>query len=66
MLDALRAWAESHRATFLAHGIHMEITMGGATVNPGIRLDFDGSDCVGRITCWESGEWDLELTLRTG
>lgn len=34
--------------------------MGGASVNPGMRLDFDTTQFVGRITCWESGECELE------
>jgi len=61
MFDVLRAWAKSQSASLIAHGIHMEITMGGASVNPGMRLDFDGPRCGGRITCWESGECELEV-----
>ena len=61
MLDALRSWAEIEHDSIAAHGMHLETSMGGDSPNPGMRLDFDSTQFIGRITCWESGECELEL-----
>ena len=61
MLEALRQWAQRRAVAWGANGIGVEITMGEGEVKPGMRLDFDTPHLVGRITCWESGECDLEV-----
>jgi hypothetical protein len=61
MLDALRSWAEMHNASLAAHGVHVQTSIGGDSPNPGKFLDFDSTQFMGRISCWESGECDLEV-----
>jgi hypothetical protein len=61
MLEALRQWAHRRADVWASHGIHVEITMGEGELKPGMRLDFDTHQVVGRITCWDSGECDLEV-----
>jgi hypothetical protein len=61
MLDALRRWAAIQQSVWTRQGLHVQVTTGGVSINPGMRLDFDTPQCVGRITCWQSGECDLEV-----
>lgn len=68
MLNRFIGWAHSVEAaqTKLHEDIEMQLTESDPSDNRSARLEVDTPTAVGRITCWESGDYDAEaLDLQT-
>ena len=61
MLNDFINWAKSVAASQFRVAIEMRVTVGNASDNPSARLDVDTPSAVARITCWESGDYELEV-----
>lgn len=68
MLNRFIGWAHSVETvqTKLHGDIEMQLTESDPSDNRSVRLDVDTPTAVGRITCWESGDYDAEaIDLQT-
>lgn len=68
MLNRFIGWANSVEAaqTKLHNDIEVQLSESDPSDNRSARLDVDSPTAVGRITCWESGDYDAEaLDLHT-
>ncbi|MQA22817.1 immunity protein TriTu family protein [Rugamonas rivuli] len=45
----------------LPAGIQAELTIAPNSDNPSARIDFDTRERLGRITCWDSGDFYAEI-----
>lgn len=64
MLNTFHYWAQETIPS-LPVGIEAHLTRGTASGNTAARIDFDTSARMGRITCWDSGNFYAEI-LDTG
>ena len=55
------AYQAGLRARFRAMALGYTLTYCEPTDNPAMRLDFETSDQVGRVTVWESGACEMEV-----
>ena len=53
MLQPFIAWAQSIP--------NAQITVATPSANPSALLDLDSSETMGRITCWETGDFHAEV-----
>jgi len=60
MLQTFCAWAKDTIAA-LPPEIHAQLTLGVTSPNPAAILDFDTPVALGRITCWDSGDYVAEI-----
>lgn len=60
MLQIFCAWANATIAA-LPPEIHGQLTVGASSSNPAAMLDFDTPSVLGRITCWDSGDFYAEI-----
>ncbi|WP_296782137.1 hypothetical protein [Variovorax sp.] len=68
MLNRFIGWAHSVETAQakLHRDIEMQLTESDPCDNRSARLDVDTPTAVGRITCWESGDYDAEaIDLQT-
>lgn len=66
MLDTFCLWAQQIMAALPA-GMQAELTVGAESDNRSAYLDLDASAQIGRVTCWDSGNFHLEiLDARSG
>jgi hypothetical protein len=66
MLDIFCLWAQQTMAKLPA-GVQAELTVGTESDNRSARLDLDVPAQIGRVTCWDSGNFHLEiLDVRSG
>lgn len=66
MLDTFYLWAQQIMAALPA-GIQAELTLGAEANNRSACLDLDAPERMGRLTCWDSGNFHLEiLDMRSG
>lgn len=60
MLHTFCTWAHATIAA-LPPQIHAQLTLGQTSANPAAILDFDTPAALGRITCWDSGDFYAEI-----
>ena len=60
MLNTFYSWAQDTIASLPA-GIDARLTPGLASGNTAARIDFDTPARLGRITCWDSGNFYAEI-----
>ncbi|MES2076772.1 MAG: hypothetical protein V4462_14250 [Pseudomonadota bacterium] len=60
MLDIFFSWTKNAKA-LLPTGVQTELTVGKVSSNPSARLDLDAPTGMGRVTCWESGDFCAEI-----
>lgn len=68
MLRRFVGWAQTVRAdrALGPKNIDMRLTESEPSANPSARLDIDAPTAIGRITVWESGDYDAEaIDLQT-
>ncbi|WP_307590745.1 immunity protein TriTu family protein [Variovorax boronicumulans] len=68
MLDRFIGWAHAVQAaqTRAHENVEARLTESEPSANPSARLDVDTPTAVGRITCWDSGDYDAEaIDLQT-
>jgi hypothetical protein len=60
MLDAFCRWAQRAIAELPA-GVEARLTLNSPSENSSARLDLDAPAYMGRITCWNSGDFYWEI-----
>ena len=60
MLNTFHYWAEE-TIPGLPVGVEAYFTPGTASKNTAARIDFDAPVRMGRITCWDSGNFHAEI-----
>lgn len=60
MLNTFYLWAKDIMSA-LPPGVQAELTVGPTSDNPSARIDFDAPARLGRITCWDSGDFYAEI-----
>ena len=60
MLNAFHSWAEE-TIRGLPAGVEAYFTPGIASANTAARIDFDAAIRMGRITCWDNGDFYAEI-----
>ena len=68
MLDRFIDWAHAIQAaqTGTHENVEVQLTESDPSDNRSARLDVDTPTALGRITCWESGDYDAEaIDLQT-
>ncbi|MBJ7309815.1 hypothetical protein ACFOLJ_10510 [Rugamonas sp. CCM 8940] len=60
MLDIFFSWTKNAKA-LLPFGVHAELTVGAVSSNSSARLDLEAPAGIGRVTCWESGDFCAEI-----
>ena len=53
MLQLFIAWAQSVP--------NAQVTFGMPTSNTSVRVDFESAEVLGRIACWETGDYHAEV-----
>jgi hypothetical protein len=61
MLSSFVVWARQFEDTQGTKGVEAQVTESEMSANPSSRLDIDTPTTVARITCWESGDYDMEV-----
>jgi hypothetical protein len=61
VLSTFICWAKRTADACNRKGLTVRITESAMSSNPSVRLDIDTEAVVGRITCWESGDYDAEI-----
>jgi hypothetical protein len=66
MLDTFCRWAQQ-AITSLPAGVRAQLTLNAPSENSSARLDLDTPVYMGRVTCWNSGDfyWQI-LDMRSG
>ncbi|MHA4868515.1 immunity protein TriTu family protein [Duganella sp. PWIR1] len=60
MLNIFCLWAQQTIAALPA-GVKAQLTLGVESENSSARLDFDAPARLARVTCWNSGNFHLEI-----
>jgi len=60
MLDTFCRWARQAMAK-LSAGMEVKLTLNTPSENSSARLDLDTPVYMGRITCWNSGDFHLQI-----
>jgi hypothetical protein len=60
MLNTFHYWAQE-TISGLPAGVVAHLTPGAASGNTAARIDFDAAVRMGRITCWDSGNFHAEI-----
>jgi hypothetical protein len=60
MLNAFFRWAEE-TISLLPSNVRADLTVGPESENRSARLDFDAPARAGRVTCWDSGDFNAEI-----
>ncbi|WP_090324596.1 hypothetical protein [Duganella sp. CF517] len=60
MLNTFHYWAQEV-IPGLPAGVEAYFTPGSASANAAARIDFDSPIRMGRITCWDSGDFYAEI-----
>lgn len=61
MLNSFLAWAQRVQRRRGSNITEAAVTEGASSANPSVRLDIDTLTAVGRITCWENGDYYAEV-----
>ncbi|GAA4345877.1 hypothetical protein GCM10023165_30310 [Variovorax defluvii] len=64
MLDTFIAWAQRIQAQTAGPSLKIQLTENDEPENRSARLNFDAPFAIARITFWNSGDYDAEVSAR--
>ncbi|GAA4347543.1 hypothetical protein GCM10023165_32490 [Variovorax defluvii] len=64
MLDTFITWAQRVQSHTAGPSLKIQLTGNEEPENPSARLDFDSPFAIARITFWNSGDYDAEVSAR--